>query len=106
MIYFIHNVRSAAVKVGCSDDPKSRLAQLQTGCPDLLELLGCIPGDERTETALHRVFRRYHLRGEWFRADAALLILIRSLLADHVAEVQAVIELCALVDDHRELAFS
>ena len=76
-IYFIGAVlkegQSGAVKIGYSaKDPKGRLKALQTGHPDKLHMIGWIPGTMSDEHALHQRFRKYWLRGEWFRYEGAV----------------------------------
>ena len=59
------------IKVGRTDgDPVKRLAQLQTGQPDQLELIHAWPcADSYTaERCMHLVLAQHHHRGEWFRA--------------------------------------
>lgn len=46
-----------------------RLADLQVGCPETIELAASIPGDMSDEAALHRRFEGQRLRGEWFRRE-------------------------------------
>lgn len=57
------------VKIGFSASLKFRIAGLQTGLPEKLELLGTIPGKEADERRLHHRFKAYRLSGEWFRLE-------------------------------------
>lgn len=68
MIYFVEMEGSKAIKIGftANDDVSRRLAQLQTGQPARLNLLGTIPGDMAAEKALHAEFAGYRANGEWF----------------------------------------
>lgn len=79
-VYFIQDVETGAIKIGVSLDPKARLSQLQIGHPYQLILLGVMPGSRREEVELHVMFERFHIRGEWFRGDDALLSAIRALI--------------------------
>lgn len=60
------------VKLGYSHNPKKRLKEIQTGSPDHLKLLWTyyVGDDEKTamqkEKKLHRVCKKYHVRGEWY----------------------------------------
>lgn len=66
MIYFIKS-ESGHVKIGyTSNGIESRLASLQSGCPFELTLLKTCDGSMYQEKALHRKFRKYHDRLEWF----------------------------------------
>lgn len=103
-VYFIRNTRSGAVKIGSATDPRKRLVGLQTGCPDTLELVGAIPGGRVQEKAMHRMFKQFRLRGEWFRAEPTLVQEIRRLLAS--AEAAAGTELLRLVAVYGPEAFS
>lgn len=68
--YFVLNKDAGAVKIGTSDFPQERLAQLQTGSPSELELILTIDSD--VEEELHRRFSDHRIRGEWFRFDGAV----------------------------------
>lgn len=81
-VYFLANPETHAIKIGHATDPRERLHRLQVGCPSTLQLLGVIPGGRTRERALHRAWRHFRLRGEWFRAEPRLLAEIRRLVAD------------------------
>ena len=78
-VYFIGEQHCDAVKGGCkgvkigvAQDPLSRLKELQTGNPRKLALILTIgPMSEKqaydAERWCHRKFRRWFVRGEWFR---------------------------------------
>src|SRR5262249_44721501 len=51
----------------------ARLQALATGSAVPLELLAAVPGGRELEARLHRQWRHLCLRGEWFRADEALV---------------------------------
>lgn len=73
MIYFVVAPNSRSVKIGYTGgDPEKRLAQLQTGCPERLALLGAVDGGVDRERELHQRFALQRLTGEWFRMDDAL----------------------------------
>lgn len=64
-IYFIRDGDN--VKIGyTSRKPQERLKQLQTGNPTKLKLIGSMRGTQKKEAELHRMFKNYHVRGEWF----------------------------------------
>jgi hypothetical protein len=65
-----------AVKIGKSvGHPRERLADLQTANPRPLTLLAWT--QHLTERQAHRLFWRWHLRGEWFALDAGLVARLR-----------------------------
>jgi hypothetical protein len=67
-IYFIEMEGSKAIKIGftAADDVSKRLAQLQTGQPNKLSVLGSIAGNQDAERSLHAIFAAYRMNGEWF----------------------------------------
>ncbi len=82
-IYFIHEPQSGDIKIGVSSGIKRRLAQLQTGSPTLLELMGWINSDSdyQTEKTLHKKYNDFRVRGEWFSIDQDHVL--RELVAAH-----------------------
>lgn len=62
------------VKIGYSVDPRARVAELQTGNPRKLRLLGFIKGTIEDEARLHQRFIKDNVNvGEWFRPSDELL---------------------------------
>lgn len=107
MVYFALNKASRAVKIGTSNNPAKRLAELQTASPEPLELLGTIFGDSEKEEELHQRFSAKRIRGEWFRADEAMLEDIADLLGCGLdTERLVAMELIDLLDKHGKWAFS
>ena len=64
-VYFIQN--GDAVKIGISQAPSKRMADMAVGNHADLKLLGVLPGGSKRERALHARFEKYHIRGEWFQ---------------------------------------
>jgi len=60
------------IKLGISNNPTTRLAQLQTATYDDLYLLATTPGTEQDERNLHELFNQSRLRGEWFKDSPSL----------------------------------
>lgn len=56
----------AAVKIGFSNDPVRRMAELATASPQGIELLAWLPGTRADERALHERFDDERASGEWF----------------------------------------
>jgi Meiotically up-regulated gene 113 len=54
------------IKIGTTTDLPARVRELQTGSPVPLRVLAVCPGDRRLESALHHVYARYRVSGEWF----------------------------------------
>lgn len=78
-IYFIQGENGGAIKIGLSNNPKSRLKQLQTGYPDTLKILLIILGDEKVERQLHEELKLSKLHGEWFKPDENVIDKIKEL---------------------------
>src|SRR5262245_48408046 len=70
-LYFIK--AGARIKIGIAADIGRRVRQLQTGCPEPLELLGTIPGSRGVERCWHRRWAQIRTGGEWFKATPELL---------------------------------
>jgi predicted transcriptional regulator len=86
-VYFIKTAASPVmVKIGVAADPLARMADLQTGCPYDLSLAGKIPCLSQAhafqiEKAAHRVFRKFHKRGEWFTVREDLFHFLDRIIA-------------------------
>lgn len=78
LVYFIAGDRSGLIKIGCADDPRGRLADLQCGSPVKLTLVGTVEGGREKERALHKQFASVRRHGEWFGACDELIELIRA----------------------------
>jgi T5orf172 domain len=82
-IYFVLNEDSNAIKIGRARDLGKRMKALQTSSPARLKLIHCIQVDtskeaEALEKSLHQQFNSIRLAGEWFKAEAELLVHIQS----------------------------
>lgn len=64
-VYFIGSA-SGEIKIGFSNNPKSRLTTLQTSSSAKLSILAQTEGSLDTEAAYHRQFGAHRLHGEWF----------------------------------------
>lgn len=81
MVYFIRSVESNRIKIGYTNGSVSkRLATLQTGCPEPLELLHFTEeAGPYEEAKIHRRFKDYRVRGEWFSMNDEIECFIRVL---------------------------
>lgn len=66
VIYIAQRVRDEAVKIGWTSDVERRLRELRKVESDGVVLLAAFPGEKRDESALHELFAKYRLEGEWF----------------------------------------
>lgn len=77
-VYFILAPAYKRIKIGfCSGNPYGRLAELQTGCPERLVLIGFVRATRSLESNLHRKYRTDRTFGEWFRVGTLLIEYIR-----------------------------
>lgn len=75
VVYAFRAGNTNRYKIGRAQNVETRRKQLQTGCPDELELVGTIEGDAaRIETDLHQMFSEYRTTGEWFEFEDPWLI--------------------------------
>lgn len=75
---FVYFIRAGDfIKIGFSDDPRKRLAALQSAHPHLLEMIGFMPGTMDDEYRIHCIFGLLHVRGEWFNDDPSIREFLR-----------------------------
>lgn len=68
MIYLIQDSTTCHIKIGfTADNAEDRLKTLQTGNPSALVLLCTQSGSMQRETALHKLWAKHRVQGEWFR---------------------------------------
>jgi hypothetical protein len=62
------------VKIGLSSTSiKQRIVTIQQGLPHALRIYASLSGGAEEEKSLHRRFKKYHVRGEWFRRAGDLV---------------------------------
>lgn len=81
MIYLLQAGPGGPIKIGHTNDLPRRIALLQTGCADTLQLLGAYEGNPGDERVIHRTLAAHRIRGEWFRPDAEVLACCASRVA-------------------------
>lgn len=77
-VYFI-GCGAEYVKIGLAFNPKSRIVELQGGCPHKLTLLADQEGSRAVEMYLHEFYKEERVRGEWFTASERLMAYIEKL---------------------------
>jgi len=70
-VYFVHDKKNNALKIGKTDTLTKRLSDLQVGNPNTLVVLQFIRCESSTaaellESQLHKTFEHLSIRGEWF----------------------------------------
>ncbi len=78
MIYFIQAGDDGPIKIGQSDNPEERMAQLQTANASELKLLWVYSGDDWSESDIHNQLTDHLIRGEWFSPDEDIFDLIKN----------------------------
>lgn len=85
-VYFVQAVSGGPIKIGVAADPADRLAQLQPGNPERLQIIGVIPDAGRSgESILHLKFQRSRLCGEWFEPISSLLSFIKKMAVPYAS---------------------
>lgn len=82
-IYFIGSPCQNLVKIGLSNNPKSRLSSIKSGSSVPLKLIAFGEGDKHDERKLHNVFLEYHSHLEWFHFSGRLAELIQIIFEEH-----------------------
>lgn len=72
-VYAIQCVENGLIKIGVSNLPKRRLADLSSQSPVEMVLLASRPGGYQMERELHKRFAEHRRRGEWFAPHADIL---------------------------------
>ena len=79
-VYFVRSVESHRIKIGIAADPIRRMALMQVGSPEQLELIGVVTGGRKLELHLHAELRHDRLHGEWFECSDHLVYVMGNLL--------------------------
>jgi hypothetical protein len=83
-VYFIERADGDAVKIGWSETPRARCANLSVGNPKPHKLLGYVPGTKEHEREVHEICSNQRIRGEWFRKEGHVLLFL-----DHLPPLKA-----------------
>ena len=86
-VYFVRAGFFGPIKIGFTTNIPKRMYQLQTGCPDKIQLLGSIKTNQGTEEALHERFKATRLEGEWFLPNEKILSVINDMLEEEKEHV-------------------
>ncbi len=72
ILKFVYLLKAGpSCKIGIADDVEARVKQLQSGCPETIEILGRWPHAQarKKERCLHTHFKNKRKNGEWFALD-------------------------------------
>lgn len=78
MIYFLRSPSSGLIKIGRTRFLRVRLADLSYQHREPLVVLGVLDEPDVYETQLHRQFKKWRVKGEWFEPTRHLLSFIQS----------------------------
>jgi hypothetical protein len=65
-VYLIREIPSNRLKIGTTQDLAQRVACLQIGNPDPLEVVAWYPGSFAAEAVLHERWSYFRIHGEWY----------------------------------------
>lgn len=88
-VYLIAAEGTQYFKIGYSINPQFRLAELQTGCPYFLQIVGQWPGSMEAEMRIHVRLESYRGIGEWFNVPSEILADVRVIIELECQGVQA-----------------
>lgn len=95
-VYFISTKRKKVVKIGIANNPEKRLKTFQTANYEELVILRVIKVANRDlafklENALHQKFKKYHIRGEWFKLTPTVIKFIENYQINNMSLFEEVI---------------
>lgn len=76
-VYFVQAGEDGPIKIGVSNEPLSRMAEMQTCMPHTLRMLAFHPGTRAEEQSLHKRLAAFRIRGEWFHPCEEVLAALR-----------------------------
>lgn len=77
-LYFIQAGEGGPVKIGISETPVRRMANMQVGNHERLRLIAVARVPIDAESDLHARLVKHHVHGEWFRPAPAVLEIAQS----------------------------
>lgn len=71
-LYLMQAGEDGPVKIGRANDPIRRVAELQPGCAQRINLRAVLPERGSDERGVHKAFRHFRMHGEWFTPATAI----------------------------------
>jgi hypothetical protein len=84
LVYFVASEGADAVKIGYTENIKSRIGQIRTGCPLNLNVLCVFMGGVREERKFHKEFATVRMNGEWFTLSGRIAAFLDATRAKEV----------------------
>jgi hypothetical protein len=98
--------KNGLFKIGESGQVKSRLRIVQSNSPVWVEPFFWFSGDRDLEAALHTMFSKKRVRGEWFALDKDDILYLLGLFADRDSPDHLIIDnIRAIVNEMDEWGF-
>lgn len=72
MIYFIGNKQYNWVKIGTTNNIRTRLHSMNTYCPFELTVFAVYSGIHSNERYLHKLFNDDRIKGEWYNLSSSV----------------------------------
>ncbi len=76
-ITYIFSSSNGMFKIGCTNNIQQRLAAIQVGNPNFIEVYATLYGGKEIEKKLHEQLAEHRVSGEWFRIDEEIIHNIR-----------------------------
>lgn len=89
-VVYVIGSGTSLVKLGRTGDLRKRLAMLQTGSPEKLEVLWATEGDALLESYLHEAFKHRRQHGEWFALGEDPVPMVKAAVAQFHASPRPV----------------
>ena len=78
-LYLISDLDKKNIKIGVTENVKQRLRNLQVSNPSILTVLFNIKDMAYLEYEIHKKFKSYQIKGEWFKYDELIINYFKSL---------------------------
>lgn len=75
------------VKIGFSEDIRTRVRSIVASVPVPVEFVGHMPGNREVEKYLHRRFAESHFSGEWFVETEVMTAVFNALLTPRMPKI-------------------
>ncbi len=76
-ITYIFSSSNGIFKIGCTNNISQRIASIQVGNPNFIELCATLYGGKEIEKKLHEDLEEYRVSGEWFNINEEIIHNIR-----------------------------
>lgn len=77
-VYFIQDTGNRYIKIGYTEDIKSRASCIQTGNPNPIDILAYVRANKKDEAKVHVALKKYRHRGEWFKPTEEVLKMVEA----------------------------